>query len=325
MTILVTGGAGYIGSHMTYELLDRGEAVVVLDNLVTGIRSLVSERVEFVEGDVSDRQLVRTLISRRGVNAVIHFAGSTIVPESVAEPMRYYANNMAASLALIEACTAEGVQNFIFSSTAAVYGPTSGEPVRECHALMPMSPYGRSKLMTEWIVQDAARAAGFGYAILRYFNVAGADLAGRTGQSTPNATHLIKRVCRTALGRLPHLDVYGTDFDTPDGTGVRDYVHVADLVTAHRLALEALRAGAPSGIYNCGYGRGFSVREVIRVAEKITGTRIRVEEKQRRPGDAASVISDPTKLKHELGWHPINDDLSAIVRSALDWESRFNS
>ena len=276
MTVLVTGGAGYIGSHMTYSLLDRGEKVVVLDNLSTGVRSLVSGEAVFVEGNVADQPLVARLIGEHGIDAVIHFAGSIVVPESVAEPLRYYANNVVNSRALIETCVSEGVKQFIFSSTATVYAEDAKQPLSEESPKAPISPYARSKLMTEWILEDTSRASDFRHIVLRYFNVAGADPQGRTGQSTPKATHLIKRACQAALGRISHLDVFGTDYPTADGTGVRDYIHVTDLANAHLLALDALRSGASTTSYNCGYGRGLSVRQIIAGMEAVLGRKLPV-------------------------------------------------
>lgn len=325
MTVLVTGGAGYIGSHMTHALLDRGDKVIVLDNLSTGIRGLVPREAEMVEGDAGDMPLVRRLIRDHSVESVIHFAGSIVVPESVAEPLRYYANNTVASRTLIEACVVGGVKRFIFSSTATVYSETAKQPLAESEPKDPISPYARSKLMTEWILEDAARAHGFGYAALRYFNVAGADPKGRTGQSTPKATHLIKRACQVALGRVSHLDIFGTDYPTPDGTGVRDYIHVADLVEAHLLALEHLRAGGPSLTCNCGYGHGSSVREIISVVERVTNRALAVHEAPRRAGDPATLIADPTKVRTVLKWTPKFDDLDTIVAHAYEWERRLNS
>jgi UDP-glucose 4-epimerase len=325
MSILVTGGAGYIGSHMTYALLDRGEEVIVLDNLSTGVRSLVSGEAVFVEGNVADQPLVARLIREHGIDAVIHFAGSIVVPESVAQPLAYYANNVVASRALIETCVTEGVKAFIFSSTATVYAEDAAQPLAEEAHKAPISPYARSKLMTEWMLEDSARAYDFRHIVLRYFNVAGADPQGRTGQSTPKATHLIKRACQVALGRISHLDVFGTDYPTPDGTGVRDYIHVTDLTNAHLLALDALRAGSAPASYNCGYGRGLSVRQVIDGMEAVLGRRLPVKEGPRRPGDPPTLISDPTKLKTVLKWRPEHDDLDEIIRSALEWERRFNT
>jgi len=325
VSVLVTGGAGYIGSHMTYALIDRGDDVVVLDNLSTGNRSLVSEKATLVEGEVSDPALVRAIIADRAVDAVIHFAGSIVVPESVEKPLLYYANNTGASRALIEACIDGGVKNFIFSSTATVYAVDAKQPLAETEPTVPISPYARSKLMTEWMLEDASRAHDFRHTVLRYFNVAGADPKGRTGQSSPRATHLIKRAAQVALGRATHLDIFGTDYPTPDGTGVRDYIHVSDLVAAHLLALDALRAGARSSTFNCGYGHGASVREVIATVETVVGKKLPVRESPRRPGDPPTLIADPSKIKAALNWVPAHDDLAEIVRSALEWERRFNA
>ncbi|CAN7393033.1 UDP-glucose 4-epimerase GalE [Phenylobacterium sp. LjRoot219] len=325
MTALVTGGAGYIGSHMALALLERGEDVVILDNLTTGVRDLVPDKAQFVQGDVGDARLVRQLIAEHEVDSVLHFAGSTVVPDSVSDPLRYYANNTCNSRTLIEACIQGGVKHFIFSSTAAVYGATEAEMIDENAPKIPANPYGRSKLMTEWMLQDAASATSLKYIALRYFNVAGADPLGRTGQSTPRATHLIKRACQTALGRLPYLGIFGVDFATPDGTGVRDYIHVSDLVAAHALALDHLRAGGESGAFNCGYGHGFSVRQVIGAVEQASGHKLAVKELPRRPGDPPAVVADPGKLKGRLGWTPRYDALDQIVRHALEWESRVDA
>jgi UDP-glucose 4-epimerase len=324
MTVLVTGGAGYIGSHMTYALIDRGETVVVLDNLSTGVRALVSEKAHFVEGEAGDAQLVRRTIAEYDVDAVIHFAGSIVVPESVTDPLKYYANNTMVSRALAEACVEKGVRHFIFSSTAAVYGMGDASLVSEDSPKAPINPYGRSKLMTEWMLEDAANAHDFRFMALRYFNVAGADTKMRTGQSTPRATHLIKRACQVALKRLPQLDIFGTDYPTPDGTGVRDFIHVEDLIAAHLLALDALRASAKPAIYNCGYGQGFSVRQVVDALEKVTGAPLPVREAPRRAGDPAMLVADSSKLKRELNWQPRHQNLEEIVRSAFEWERRFN-
>jgi UDP-glucose 4-epimerase len=325
MSVLVTGGAGYIGSHMTYALVDRGEKAVVLDNLSTGNRSLVSERAVLVEGEVANQPLVGRLIRDHAVDAVIHFAGSIVVPDSVEQPLAYYANNTVASRALIEACIDAGVKAFIFSSTATVYAVDAKQPLAETEPTMPISPYARSKLMTEWMLEDASRAHQFHHMVLRYFNVAGADPNGRTGQSSPRATHLIKRAAQVVLGRVPHLDIFGTDYPTRDGTGVRDYIHVADLVDAHLLALNALRDGAPSSTYNCGYGRGASVREVIATVEQVIGRKLPVRESPRRTGDPPTLIADPARITSALKWQPRHDDLAGIVRSALEWERRFNA
>lgn len=325
MSILISGGAGYIGSHMVLAALDRGDEVVVLDNLSTGNRSLVAEGAHFHQGHIGDQALLRRLFQYYSITAVIHFAGSIIVPESVSKPLAYYANNTVASRDLIEACVQFGVKQFIFSSTAAVYGIPEHNPVTETTGPMPINPYGRSKLMTEWMLEDAAHAHDFRYVALRYFNVAGADPAGRTGQSTPNATHLIKRACQAALGRLPVLDVFGTNFPTRDGTGVRDYIHVSDLVGAHARALDHLEGGGASMVLNCGYGHGFSVREVIETVSKVTGQKIATRETPRRPGDPAELVADSTRLQSLLGWSPAYDDLEKIVSTAYAWERRLNS
>jgi UDP-glucose 4-epimerase len=324
MTTLVTGGAGYIGSHTVHALLDRGDRVVVLDNLSTGIRAQVGEAAPFVKGDVADRALLEKTIKDHGVDAVIHFAGSIVVPESVADPLAYYENNVVKSRDVIAVCLASDVKQFIFSSTATVYAEDAIQPLAEDERKAPISPYARSKLMTEWMLEDVARAHDFRYHILRYFNVAGADPKGRTGQSNPNATHLIKRAAMASLGRVSHLDIFGTDYPTPDGTGVRDYIHVTDLANAHLLALDALRAGAPATVYNCGYGHGLSVREVVEGVERVTGKKLPVKEGPRRPGDPPTLISDPRRIKAALGWKPEHDDLDGIIRSAIAWERRFN-
>lgn len=325
MTVLVTGGAGYIGSHTVYALLDRGDNVVVLDDLSTGVKAQVGERAVFIQGDVADTALVRKILADHGVNSVIHFAGSIVVPDSVADPLGYYENNVVKSRTLIEACVAGGVKHFIFSSTAAVYDTDAKQPLAETERKGPISPYARSKLMTEWMLEDVSRAHPMRHMVLRYFNVAGADPEGRTGQSTPKATHLIKRAAQVVLGRVPHLDMFGTDYPTPDGTGVRDYIHVADLAAAHLLALDALKAGALSAIYNCGYGHGFSVREVIRGVERVIGRALPVKESPRRAGDPPMLVSDPSRIKKELGWTPRHDDLDGIIASAIAWERRFNT
>ena len=321
MSILVTGGAGYIGSHMAYALTDAGEDVVVLDDLSTGVRDNVPPQAVFVQGDVGDREQVRELLNRHRVSAVIHFAGSIVVPESLEQPLKYYANNTQASRTLIEACVQEGIGNFIFSSTAAVYGVAGDTPIPESAPTSPINPYGRSKLMTEWILQDVARAHDFGCVILRYFNVAGADLAGRTGQSTPRATHLIKKAAQVALGRAPCLEVFGTDYPTPDGTAIRDYIHVVDLVNAHLVALRHLRAGGQTETFNCGYGHGYSVLDVIAAVERITGTPLSTRRSPRRPGDPPMLTANSERLR-QFGWEPQHADLDRIVRSAIEWERK---
>lgn len=322
MTILVTGGAGYIGSHMCLALLDQDEDVVVLDDLSTGVRELVPPRCTFVRGCIGDEYLVRDILARHDVDAVIHFAGATVVPESVERPFFYYRNNTAATRTFLEAVSDSGVPHVVFSSTAAVYGTPESDRVAETARTAPSSPYGRSKLMTEWMLEDAARAGAFRYVALRYFNVAGADPHGRTGQSTPRATHLIKLACQAALGQVPYLGVFGTDYPTHDGTGVRDYIHVSDLVAAHLLALRHLRRGGESGVFNCGYGKGYSVREIIAAVERASGSRLAVRELPRRPGDLASVVADPGRLKSQFGWTPRFESIDTIVGSALAWEQR---
>jgi UDP-glucose 4-epimerase len=325
MTILVTGGAGYIGSHMVHALIDRNEDVVVLDDLSAGRQTLIPSGANFVRGDVGDAALLAALFARHRFEAILHFAGSIVVPESVADPLSYYRNNTAAARTLIEAAVKADVKRFIFSSSAAVYGNPARSPAREDDATIPINPYGRSKLMVEWMLADAADAYGLRYVALRYFNVAGADPEGRTGQSGPKQTHLVKRACLAALQRIPVLEIFGTDYSTPDGTCVRDYIHVGDLITAHLLALDHLRAGRPSGVFNCGYGHGFSVREVIASVERVTRRALPVREAARREGDPAVLVSDPTRIKSVMGFRPHFDDLDTIVRSALAWEEKQSS
>ena len=322
MTVLVTGGAGYIGSHMVLELLDAGESVVVLDNLITGFRWAVPQAATLVVGDVGDQDLVRALIRKYAIKSIIHFAGSIVVPESVADPLGYYHNNTVKSRALMEAAVAAGVGQFIFSSTAAVYGNPIQNPVSEDADLKPLSPYGWSKLMTEIMLADTARAHAFNYVALRYFNVAGADPQGRSGQSTPRATHLIKVACETALGQRSHMDVFGTGYPTADGTCVRDYIHVTDLARAHMAALTHLRKGGASSVFNCGYSKGFSVLEVIDAVKRVAGRDFVVRFAGRRAGDPAAIVAGSAKIRAELGWLPVHDDLDTIVAQALAWESQ---
>lgn len=324
MSVLVTGGAGYIGSHMVLALQDAGEDVVVLDNLSTGYRWAVPEGIPLIVGDIGDQELVRALINRYKVDAIIHFAGSIVVPESIEDPLGYYQNNTVNSRALIEAAVSTGVQHFIFSSTAAVYGMPEENPVREDAPLNPISPYGTSKLMTEMMLKDTSFAHDFDYVALRYFNVAGADPRGRSGQSTPRATHLIKVASQTALGDRTHMDVYGTDYATDDGTCIRDYIHVTDLAKAHLLALAHLRRGGKSEIFNCGYGRGFSVLEVIDAVRRASGVDFKVNLADRRAGDPAALIACADKIRETLGWSPEHDDLDEITSGALAWEDRLN-
>jgi UDP-glucose 4-epimerase len=322
MTILVTGGAGYIGSHMVHALVDAGESVVVLDNLSTGFNWAVPKVVPLVVGETGDQNLVATLIAEHGVDAIIHFAASIVVPDSIADPLGYYRNNTVNSRALIETAVRTGVRHFIFSSTAAVYGNPLRNPIEEDDATVPMSPYGSSKLMTEIMLRDAAAAHGLSYLILRYFNVAGADPAMRTGQSTKGATHLIKVAVETALGLRPKIELFGTDYPTPDGTCIRDYIHVSDLVRAHADALRHLRGGGASVTLNCGYGRGFSVREVLDTVKRASGVDFKVVTSGRRPGDPAAIVADSGRLRALLGWAPQFDDLQTIVDHALKWERR---
>ena len=320
MAVLVTGGAGYIGSHMVWELLDTGDEVVVLDRLSTGFDWAVAPEAKLVVGDIADKELVAGIIRENAVDAIIHFAGSIVVPESVADPLGYYENNTCKTRVLIETAVREGVPNFIFSSTAAVYGGAGLEPVREDARLAPESPYGLSKLMSEWMLRDAAAAHDLRYTALRYFNVAGADPKGRTGQSTPGATHLIKVACETALGKRASMQVFGADYPTPDGTCMRDYIHVSDLAAAHRLALQRLRQGGENLVANCGYSHGYSVLEVIEAVRRAFGRDFAVTMGGRRPGDAAAVVANSDLARGELGWVPMRDDLDLIVADALNWE-----
>jgi len=324
MSILVTGGAGYIGSHMVYELVDAGKSVVVLDNLTTGFHWAVPGDARLVVGDIADEALVGDIVRRHKIEAIIHFAGSIVVPESVADPLGYYLNNTVRSRALIAAAVANGVRQFIFSSTAAVYGAPQQVPVTETAPLVPMSPYGSSKLMTEIMLRDTAVAHDFRYVALRYFNVAGADPRGRTGQSTKGATHLIKVACETALGKRPAMDVFGTDYATRDGTCIRDYIHVKDLARAHVAALGHLQAGGASEVFNCGYSRGFTVLEVIEAVRRVGGKSFAVNYAPRRPGDPPEIVADSGKLRTRLGWQPEWADLDVIVRHALEWEDRLS-
>jgi UDP-glucose 4-epimerase len=322
MTVLVTGGAGYIGSHMVYALIAAGERVVVLDNLSTGFDWAVAEGVPLVQGETGDQALASALIKEHRVEAIIHFAASIVVPDSVADPLGYYKNNTVNSRALIECAVKGGVKHFIFSSTAAVYGNPLSVPVTEDAAPMPMSPYGSSKLMTEIMLRDAGTAHGLAHVILRYFNVAGADPEGRTGQSTKGATHLIKVAVETALGKRGKMDVFGTDYATPDGTCVRDYIHVSDLTRAHLDALRYLRGGGASVTANCGYGRGYSVREVVDTVRRVSGVDFRVDVSGRRPGDPAQIIAASERARALFGWRPVYDDLPTIVGHALAWERK---
>lgn len=324
MSVLVTGGAGYIGSHVALAMQDRGEDVVVLDNLSTGLQSLVPERATFIMGNVGDYAHVSDVLRSYKIDSVIHFAASTVVSDSVDNPLFYYQNNTVSSRTLIAACVDASVKHFIFSSTAAVYAPGQAGLIDEGAPATPITPYGRSKLVTEWILQDVARTGALRYVVLRYFNVAGADPFGRSGQSTPSATHLIKRACQACLGRIPYLEVFGTDYPTSDGTGVRDYIHVSDLSNAHLLALDYLRNGQRSDLFNCGYGRGYSVREIISAVERVSHLSVPARECTRRVGDLAAVVADSGRLSTTLGWSPQHADIDTIVGSALAWERRLN-
>lgn len=320
MAVLVTGGAGYIGSHMVLALADAGIETIVIDNLSTGFPWAISPAAKLVRGDIGDQVLVTKVMKDHGVDAVIHFAGSIVVPDSVADPLAYYANNTVKSRALMECAVKAKVPNFIFSSTAAVYGNPKSLPVFETDAPAPISPYGSSKLMTEIMLQDSHLAYGLNYIALRYFNVAGADPKGRSGQSTPRATHLIKVACQTALGQRPKMEVFGTDYDTPDGTCLRDYIHVSDLIAAHMDALTHLRKGGASGIFNCGYGKGYSVLEVVKAVERANNAGFRVDYSPRRAGDPAGIVAGAKRIREVLGWQPKYNDLDFIVASALAWE-----
>lgn len=321
MAVLVTGGGGYIGSHMVWALLDAGEEAVVVDRLSTGFRWAIAPEARFYEGDIADAELMRRIFAENNIDAIIHFAGSIVVPESVADPLGYYENNTVKSRALIASAVEAGIPHFVFSSTAAVYGtPKVLEPVTEDLPLAPESPYGSSKLMTETMLRDTANAHPLTYTALRYFNVAGADPKGRSGQSTAGATHLIKVASETALGKRTGMNVFGMDYPTPDGTCVRDYIHVWDLAQAHLMALKRMRAGGGSLVANCGYGRGFSVLEVLKTVKAVSGVDFPVNYAERRPGDPAMIVANPGLAKAELGWVPQHDDLEGIVQSALDWE-----
>lgn len=318
--VLVTGGAGYIGSHTVKKLGESGFDVVTVDNLSKGFRQAVLYG-DFYEGDVADTQLISQIIREHQVESVIHFAASTIVPESVEKPLLYYGNNTCKTRALLETCLSEGIRNVIFSSTAAVYGmPESGE-CDESSVLAPINPYGMSKLMSENMLRDLSASSEINHVILRYFNVAGSDPEGKIGQSTPNATLLVKVACEAALGKREKLYVFGTDYDTPDGTGVRDYIHVSDLATAHVDALKYLQQDGASTTLNCGYGRGLSVREIIETVEKHHGAKLVVEESPRRAGDPPSLIAVANRIRSTLNWQPQYDDIDKIVQTSLAWES----
>ena len=319
--ILVTGGAGYIGSHVLLQLRERGERVIALDNLYTGFRQAVCDS-PLVVGDVGDRELVEKLLREHDVDTVMHFAANTIVPESVSDPLKYYGNNTCATRNLLAACMQQGVRQLVFSSTAAVYGVPAGGVAMEEMPLAPINPYGTSKLVSEWIMRDLAAVSDFRYVSLRYFNVAGSDPQARIGQSTRKATLLIKVACEVIVGKRSHVSVYGTDYDTPDGTGVRDYVHVEDLARAHVDALDYLRRGGATAICNCGYGHGYSVREVLDSVRRIAARPLPVKEEPRRPGDPPTLIARADRVRSLLGWKPRLDRLDAIVEHSLRWEEK---
>jgi UDP-glucose 4-epimerase len=320
-SILVTGGAGYIGSHVVLQLRARGERVVVLDDLSRGFRRAVLD-APLVEGRVGDRDTVRSLLRDHAVETVMHFAAYTIVPESVQQPLKYYGNNTCATRTLLECCLEAGIANFVFSSTAAVYGIPADGVAAETTPTAPINPYGTSKLMSEWILRDLAAASALRYVVLRYFNVAGSDTSGRIGQATPNATLLVKAACEAAVGKRPGIAIFGSDYPTPDGTGVRDYLHVEDLAAAHLDALAYLRAGGSSTTLHVGYGHGYSVRQVLAAVERAAGVRLEVREEPRRQGDPPALVARAERIRSDLGWQPRLDDLDAIVRSSLEWERR---
>ncbi len=324
-SILVTGGAGYIGSHAVLALLDAGWRVVVIDNLVTGFDWAVDPRATLVKGAIEDDALVRATMRDHDVRAVMHFAGSVVVPESVSDPLKYYRNNTAASRSLIESAVVCGVKHFIFSSTAATYGTPEIVPVAEDSPQLPINPYGTSKLMTETMLRDVAAAHPFNYCALRYFNVAGADPQGRSGQSTAGATHLIKIAVEAATGKRDHVSVFGTDYDTRDGTGVRDYIHVSDLAAAHVHALDLLMARpTESHRMNCGYGRGYSVLEVLDAVDRVTNRKLDRRMGPRRAGDPGELVADNRRILATLPWRPQRDDLDLIVSDALAWERKLS-
>lgn len=322
MAILVTGGAGYIGSHCVYELLDAGHDVIILDDLSTGYRSSLPSDILFYTGNAGDRGLVDSILTKHDIDTVFHFAGSIIVPESIDNPLKYYDNNTNVSLSLLQSCVRNKVQNFIFSSTAAVYGNNLLQIMQERFPSAPETPYASSKLMTEMMIRDTSLAHGINFAILRYFNVAGADPKGRTGPMKENATHLIKIACDVALGIRSSIDIFGTDYETPDGTCIRDFIHVSDLSNAHLKVYELMRRQKINKIYNCGYGTGYSVLDVIQHLEKIIGHPIPKINATRRPGDPMALTADSSLLRMETGWAPKYNDLDIILQSALSWEQK---
>jgi UDP-glucose 4-epimerase len=319
--VLVTGGAGYIGSHVVRQLGEAGERLVVLDDLSTGSAEAVLYG-KLVTGDVSDQHLVTRLLREHDIDTVLHFAANTCVPESVADPLKYYQNNTVNSFKLLNCCQAANIKNFIFSSTAAVYGMVEGGQAAEDSPTVPINPYGASKLMTEWMLRDLSAASSLCHVSLRYFNVAGADPEGRIGDFKPDSTTLIKVACETALGKRPYLAVFGNDYPTSDGTGIRDFIHVEDLADAHIKALKYLRAGGEPVTLNCGYGHGYSVREVLKAFERVHGSALPVRDQPRRPGDPPKMIAKAQRIRHLLNWTPQYDDLEFIVLTALNWEKK---
>jgi UDP-glucose 4-epimerase len=322
MTVLVTGGAGYIGSHMVHALAEAGESAVVIDDLSTGFSNFLPEGVPLFIGDAADENLVEGVIAQHGVESIIHFAGSVVVPDSMRDPLGYYRNNTMTTRSLLNAAVKGGVKRFIFSSTAAVYGNPDQMPVPEHAATRPMSPYGSSKLMTEIMLHDVAAAHGMDYVVLRYFNVAGADPSGRTGLATTGATHLLKMAVEAATGQRAKIDVFGTDYPTPDGSAIRDFIHVSDLAQAHRAALSYLRGGGSSVTLNCGYGRGYSVLETIEAVRRVASRKFAVQHAPRRPGDIMTMVADTSRIRSTLDWTPQYDDLETIASHALAWEEK---
>jgi len=320
MTVLVTGGAGYIGSHMVHALADAGESVVVIDNLSTGFSAFVPEGVPLFIGDAADENLVEGVLAAHDIESIIHLAGSVVVPDSMRDPLAYYRNNTMTTRSLLNVAVKCGISRFIFSSTAAVYGNPDQVPVPENAPTRPMSPYGSSKLMTEIMLHDTASAHGMSYVVLRYFNVAGADPIGRVGLATVGATHLLKIAVEAATGQRAKIDVFGTDYPTPDGSCIRDFIHVSDLAQAHRAALAYLRSGGNSVTLNCGYGRGYSVLETIEAVRRVSGRNFAVQYAPRRPGDIMAMVADTALMRATLDWTPQYDDLETIARHALAWE-----
>ena len=323
--VLITGGAGYIGSHIVLAFQESGVRVIVVDDLSVGRRDSVPTDILFFQGDAGDEEFIRNIIRNYNVTAVVHLAGSIVLSESISNPLKYYQNNTGVSRNLIQTCVDNGVKRFVFSSTAAVYGIPQNLPILESAATVPISPYGTSKLITEWMLRDAAAAHDFKYLTLRYFNVSGADPLGRAGQMNPNVTDLITVACQTAVGRRRNMEVFGKDHDTPDGTCIRDFIHISDLASAHVAALDYLVGNGESLVLNCGYGHGYSVHEVLAAIERQSESRLNIHLTQRRQCDVSVVVSDPTAIGQNLGWHPKYNDLDFIVRTALEWERKIAS